>query len=86
MLTNNYVGHVTESGKELDYFSIYFSFCIVISNYLYMYKQHIRNVNTGNFLNGVGKFICNTVGCRLINYECIMLCLQLILVTMFGET
>ena len=48
------------------FFSIYFSFCIVTSNYLYMCKQHIWSVNTGSFLNGVGKFICNTVGCRLL--------------------
>lgn len=33
-------GHVIESENELDFFSIYFSFCIVISNYLYMCKQH----------------------------------------------
>jgi len=60
-----YFDHVIESESELDFFSIYFSFCIVTSNYLYMCKQHIRNVNTDSFLNGVGKFICNTVGCRL---------------------
>lgn len=38
---DGYFGRVIESENELDFFSIYFSFCIVISNYLYMCKQHI---------------------------------------------